>query len=199
MDSLFHFVFPIIAALAARLNIRHQIKTILSLAVLTVLMDLDHISPIYERALLHNVFITLLIPLILIFLSFHFRLDRHKKAALLLLLIFLSSHVVLDLFEVWNSQGIGIRQDMPGRVGVALFYPLSSVRYSIDFNIPTPSIVPIGGDTYIATSAGVGILFYFAAIIVPCLFLDDIIEISERKHERLRKAAKDFFKKLIKD
>jgi membrane-bound metal-dependent hydrolase YbcI (DUF457 family) len=181
-----------IAAMAARLNLRHQVKIIFSLAVLTVLIDLDHLSLLYERALLHNVFITLLIPIVLILLSFHFRLDRYKKGAFLLLLIFLSSHIMLDLFEVWNSHGIGIKQGDP-KIGVALFYPLSSTRYSIDVNIPTPGILPIDGDTFIVTSAGVGILLYFAIIVIPCLFLDDIIEISEKHHERLRKATKEFF------
>ena len=182
MDSLFHFVFPIIAALAARLKIKHQIKTLLSLATITVLMDMDHISPVWERALLHNVFVTIALPLILLFLAFHFKLDRYKKGFLLLLLIFLSSHVMLDVFTNSEYYAVGIKANL--RDGVALFYPFSNLRYSADFNVMTPSIIPIDGETKIVTTEGFGILLFFIMIILPCLFLDDIIEISERRHER---------------
>ena len=36
MDSLFHFIFPIIAALAARVHIKHPIRNILIAAFLAV-------------------------------------------------------------------------------------------------------------------------------------------------------------------
>lgn len=200
MDSLFHFIFPIIAALAARLNIKHPIRTIVGAAVLSVLIDLDHffIGPGY-RALFHNVFVTILIPLLLLYLSFHFRLDRYKKGFFLLLLIFMSGHLLVDLFSFpiyGNSIGI-----VEGE-GLSIFYPISKTRYSMDFSITIPMTIPTSPQTvegYIVSSLGFGLLAYFVLIIVPCLFLDDIIEIAERKHESFRKATKEFFKKILKD
>ena len=57
MDALFHFVFPIIAALAARLNIKHPVRTIIGSAFLSVLVDLDHFIGL-ERTTFHNIFVT---------------------------------------------------------------------------------------------------------------------------------------------
>jgi hypothetical protein len=198
MDSLFHFVFPIIAALAARLNVKHPIKSILGAAVLTVLIDLDHFIGL-ERASLHNVFITILLPLILLYFAFHFKMNRYIKGFFLLLLIFLSSHLFLDLFSynVFGS-GIGINEGS----GVALFYPLSNTLYSADFNIRIPlkiSYPPYAIEGYVISSLGFGILLYFIIIILPCLFLDDIIEIAEKKKLNLGRASEWFFKKLFRD
>ncbi len=192
-------MFPVIAALAARLNIRHQIKTILSLAFLGVLLDIDHLFIGLERMLLHNVFITLLIPLILLALAFLIKLDKYKKGFILLLLIFLSSHVFLDLFNPNIEDGIRINMDTGG---VALFYPLSTVKYSIDFNLRSTDIFPFlpqASDGYLVSSLGFGILMYFIIVIVPCLFLDDIIELAEKRHEKFMKASKEFFRNILKD
>ena len=198
MDSLFHFVFPIIAVLAARVNTKHIIKATVAAAAVAVLLDLDHFIGL-ERALLHNVFVTILLPLVLLFLSFHFRTNKYVKGFFLLLLIFLSSHVMLDLFTnpIFGTN-IGISEGS----GVALFYPLSNVKYSINFNILIPIRTGYPQQTvedYIVSSLGFGILIYFIVIIMPCLFLDDIIDIAEKKHERFRKAANEFFRNVIKD
>lgn len=193
MDSLFHFVFPIIAALAARLHLKHPIKSILAAAIIAVLLDLDHFIG-FERATFHNIFVTILIPLILLYLSFHLKLNRYYKGFFILLLIFLSSHLFLDLFSSpILGEGIGIVENK----GVAIFYPLSTVKYSIDFNIKIPlvSVVPpYSVEGYIVSSLGFGILVYFIIILVPCIFLDDIIEIMEKKHESFRKAIRQFFR-----
>jgi hypothetical protein len=84
MDTLFHFIFPIIAALAARLNVKHPIKSILAAAVLTVLIDVDHFIGL-ERIAFHNVFVTILLPLALLYLSFHFKMSKYAKGFFLLL------------------------------------------------------------------------------------------------------------------
>jgi membrane-bound metal-dependent hydrolase YbcI (DUF457 family) len=198
MDSLFHFIFPIIAALAARLNIKHPIRSILGAAFLTLLIDLDHFIGL-EGATLHNIFVTVLIPLILLFLSFHFKLNRYIKGFFFLLLIFLSSHVFLDLF---SSPVFGSDISIAEGSGVALFYPLSNTRYSINFNIKIPlktSFPPYAVEGYLVSSLGFGILLYFIIILVPCLFLDDIIEIAERKHKKFIKASKEFLQSIWKD
>jgi hypothetical protein len=198
MDTLFHFVFPIIAALAARLNVKHPIKSILGAAVLTVLIDVDHFIGL-ERMAFHNVFVTILVPLILLYLAFHFKANRYVKGFFLLLLIFLSSHLFLDLFS-YNIFGndIGIIEGN----GVALFYPLSNTLYSVNFNVKIPltiSTPPYAIEGYLVSSLGFGILLYFIIIVVPCLFLDDIIEIAERRREGLGKATISFLKKSLKD
>jgi len=187
MDSLFHFVFPIIAVLAARVNTKHIIKTTLAAASLAVLLDLDHFIGI-ERATLHNVFITILLPLLLLYLAFHFRLNRYVKGFFFLLLIFFSSHLFLDLFSSDFGSVIGIAKGS----GIYLFYPFSMTAYSVNFNIEISK-------GYIASSLGLGILLYFIIIVVPCLFFEDIIAIAERKHEKFRKAASEFFRNVIKD
>jgi hypothetical protein len=198
MDSLFHFIFPIIAVLAARIRIKHVIKTSIAAASIAVLLDLDHFIGL-ERALFHNIFVTLLLPLALLYFSFHFRTNKYVKGFFFLLLIFLSSHVMLDLFSSPTfGSGIGIGEGS----GVALFYPLSNVKYSINFNIKIPleiSYPPQTIEGYLVSSLGFGILIYFIIIIVPCLFLEDIIDIAERKHEKFRKAANEFFRNVIKD
>jgi len=104
------------------------------------------------------------------------------------LLIFFSSHLFLDLFSLCTQNGIGITEG----AGVALFYPLSSVMYSIDFNIEISK-------GYIVSSQGFGLLVYFIMIIFPCLFLDDIIDIAEKRHEKFRKAANELLRNAIKD
>ena len=195
MDSLFHFVFPIIAALAARINIKHMVRTILAAAFLTVLVDLDHFIGL-ERVALHNVFITILIPLILLSFSFYFKLSRNYKNFFFLLLIFLSSHLFLDMFSSPAfGNGIGIEEG----IGIALFYPLSNARYSIDFNMKVTTRIGLPYEGYIVSTLGFGLLLYFTAILLPCLFLDDIMDIAERHHEKLVKAAKEFFRNLLKD
>jgi hypothetical protein len=198
MDTLFHFVFPIIAALAARLNVKHPIKSILGAAFLTILIDVDHFFGM-ERVAFHNIFVTILVPLALLFLAFHFKANRYVKGFFLLLLVFSSSHLFLDLFSynVFGS-GIGIIEGS----GVALFYPLSNTLYSIDFNIKIPlsiSTPPYAIEGYLVSSLGFGILMYFVIIVLPCMFLDDIIEIAERKRENLGKATASFLKKTLKD
>ena len=178
MDLLFHFLFPIIGALAAKVHIKHKIRDILIIGALSLLVDLDHFIGL-ERATFHNVFITLLLPIIIIILAFSFKKSYNLKGLSILLLIFLSSHLILDIF----SEGY-----------VALFYPISNKYYTFEFDISIPLNSSFYSRGYIITTFGVGILIYFIMIILPCLFLDDIIEIMERRHERFRKALKDLGK-----
>ncbi len=162
------------------------------------MIDIDHFIGL-ERATFHNVFVTILLPLALLYLAFHFKLSRYAKGFFLLLLVFSSSHVFMDMFSspVFGD-GIGIVEG----IGPALFYPLSNTRYSINFNIKIPmsiNIPPYSMEGYAVSSLGFGILMYFIIILVPCLFLDDIIEIAERKKVNLGKATKGFFKNLLRD
>ena len=180
MDILFHFLFPIITALAAKVHIKHRLRNILIAGALTVLIDLDHFIGV-ERATFHNVFITLLLPLITVILTFNFKTSYNFKGFSILLLIFLSSHLVLDIFSG----------------SVALFYPISDKYYSFAFELIIPLQSKLEGnfEAYIISPLGFSILIYFIIILLPCLFLDDIIEIMKKKHENFRKALKDFGKR----
>jgi len=170
-DSLFHFLFPVISALAARVHLKHNLRNIFIAGLFAVLIDLDHIWGI-PRATLHNVFVTTLIPILLIFYTFYFRKNDSWKSFSILLLIFLSSHPTADFF----AEG-----------PIAFFYPLSDKFYTINFNIMIQQGLLI-------SSSGVGLLIFFLLIILPCYFLDEIIEITEKRHESIRKAIKDILR-----
>jgi len=175
MDLLFHFLFPVIGALAAKIHVKHAVRNILIIGALNVVLDLDHFFGV-ERATLHNIFITLLLPIFIIILAFSFKTSYNFKGVSVLLLIFLSSHLILDIF----SEG-----------PIAIFYPLSNIYYRVDLDITMPLDSRFAERGYLISTLGVGILIYFIIIILPCLFLDDIIEIMEKRHESFRKAIKD--------
>ncbi|MBU3896313.1 MAG: metal-dependent hydrolase [Nanoarchaeota archaeon] len=177
MDILFHFIFPIIAAIAAKVHIRHPIRNILIAATLTVLVDVDHLVG-FTRGTFHNIFVLVLIPLLFVAYTFHRKKFYQEKGLAILIFIFLSSHLFLDLFTG----------------GVALFYPLSTVIYAINFNIPLIWTNITMGQSYegmLVSSLGVGIALYFLLIVLPCMYLDDIISNMEKKHENFRRALKD--------
>jgi membrane-bound metal-dependent hydrolase YbcI (DUF457 family) len=175
MDSLFHFIFPVLAALAAKVHDKHEIRDIIIAGALAVLIDIDHYVGLV-RATFHNIFITLLLPIIFVSIAFSFNKKYNFKGFSILLLIFLSSHLFLDFF----SEGF-----------VALFYPISQEYYSFSFNILVPIGSQFSSSGQIISTEGIGILIYFVIIFLPCMFLDDIIEIMERKHESFRKVLKD--------
>jgi membrane-bound metal-dependent hydrolase YbcI (DUF457 family) len=167
MDSLFHFLFPMMAALAARIHIKHGIETVLGLSLVTVLLDIDHVFGV-SRATFHNIFITLLVPLILVFLAFRYeKKGNYYKVLSLALLLFLFSHPILDMF----TEG-----------GVAWLYPFSDTYYA-----PTLSItVDISGSAApLISTASIGLLIYFG-IILLVLFLEDLISILKRERSLLR-------------
>lgn len=177
MDSLFHFIFPIIAALAARVHIKHPVRNILIAAFLAVAVDIDHLIGI-PRVTTTNIFVLVLIPLLFMFYAFSKKKGYDLKGLSVLIFIFLSSHLFLDLFTG----------------GVGLFYPLTDAIYAINFDIPfTWTSYTVGGlEGLIVSSLGVGISLFFALIILPCYFLDEIIVTMENKHESFWKAVKDF-------
>ena len=181
MDSLFHFVFPIIAALAARVHIKHPIRNILIAAFVALALDLDHFIGVgLERALFHNIFITILIPGIFLVYAFSLKKKYYLKGFAVLLLIFLSSHLILDVFT---------------EPGVALFYPIIDNYYAADFTISIPLYQSqFATEGLLVSSIGMGILIFFLIIILPCLVLDEIIEIMEKKHEGFRKVVKDLIR-----
>ena len=169
-DTLFHFLFPIIATLAARVHLKHPIRNILLAGLLAVLIDVDHLSIIgLSRLLFHNVFITILLPALLVFYAFYRKKSYEFKGFSILLLVFLASHPFLDM-------GFG--------GGVGWFYPFSTTRYRIDFNLSV-------AEGLLVSTASIWLAVYFLIILIPAYFLDEIIEVMERKHESFRRALKD--------
>jgi membrane-bound metal-dependent hydrolase YbcI (DUF457 family) len=177
MDSLFHFIFPMIAALAAKIHVKHGLETVIGLSLAAVLIDLDVFF--IHRATFHNLFLTALLPLVIIALVFRYRpRNAYLKMTSIALFLFLISHTVLDLFT---------------EAGVALLYPLSSQFYTMDINVVVAT--PLGQSSLV-TSAGVGLTLYFA-IILAVLFVEDFLVMSKRER-KLRRCFEDTLKKEIK-
>jgi hypothetical protein len=173
MDSLFHFIFPLIALLAAHVKFRkHRLVTVLGLAVAAVLIDMDVFFGSLHRALFHNIFVTVAFPLVLVFLSFRYGLERHRQTSIALLIV-LSSHLILDLF----SEGI-----------VYMLYPLSLQGFSL------ASVSMLPGYGYFLSTSSIGLLIYFA-MLSGCFFLEDIDFFILKKHLSFRYALKYALKK----
>ena len=171
MDALFHFIFPIIAALAARVHIKHPIRNILIAGFLALLIDLDHFIGVgYDRALFHNIFITILIPAVLLYLSFRFKTSKYTKGFFVLLLIFLSSAMFLDMFT-----------EAPG---IALFFPLDTTYYSLSFCLPVQIVSAFATEACLVSSYGIGLFLFFLIILIPSYYIDEIIEHPKRKRKR---------------
>ena len=179
MDSLFHFIFPIIAALAARVHIKHPIRNILIAGVLAVLADVDHFIGI-PRATTTNIFVLFFIPMLFVIYAFSRNKSYNLKGLSILIFIFLSSHLFLDIFTG----------------GVALFYPITTTFYHINFNIPLlwSNIQGMQFEGLVASSLGVGISLFFILIIIPCFYLDEIIKKGEKHDKKLKKKIKKLAK-----
>src|SRR5437867_7562976 len=117
MDALFHFTFPLIALLAARVKIKHEIPVMLGLAFSAAFLDIDHFFGMVARGTLHNIFVVFFFPLALFFLSLKFEKGgTYYKNISLTLLLFWFSHPISDMFNVGE--------------GVLFFYSFSNDYYN---------------------------------------------------------------------
>ena len=182
MDSLFHFLFPIMGALAARVHLKHGLTNIIGLGFLAVLIDLDHFFYGFERLLFHNIFFTVALPSAIMITVFLYKTDYYTKSFSVMLFLFLSSHLILDIFT---------------EPGVAVFYPLSSQYFAIKFNVYVPIVSRFASEGAVISSYGVGLLLFTVFILLPCMFLDEIIVLMEKKHENFRSALKDVKKEMV--
>ena len=165
MDTLFHFLFTLMALYAARVHVRHHRFAPFLLAFATALPDLDHFFGLAPRATLHNVFITMLLPAALVVVAF----EREKygvfwKQMSILLFLVLASHPLLDFFTS-NS--------------VHFFYPVSNEVVNLSgFHVDLP-----GPDrSYrIVSPDSVGVLIY-SFILAGAFFLEELVEIQDRNH-----------------
>lgn len=162
MDTLFHFIFPLIAMLAARIKVKHSITVSITLAASTALLDVDHFFGLVARGTFHNIFVTVLFPIIL-FLIFFKKGNKKYMHLSLILLLFLVSHPILDMF----TEG-----------GVELLYPFSEQKYDLSkFSLTVP--LPSGVNAYVVSTAGVGLTIYFL-LILSVIFIDDFLKYFEK-------------------
>jgi len=180
MDTLFHFIFPFFALMIARIKFKHRLPIALLLAASTALLDVDHFFGMVPRGTLHNIFVTLLLPLSIFALTFVFeKKGTYIKNIGLTLALFWFSHTIADMFT--------------GSDTVKLFYPLSNAGYSLTgFQILSP--IPMANGFYpeIVSSAGIGLTIYFV-MILSVIFVEDFIRFLThgRKPERaLRKTVR---------
>jgi len=174
MDSVFHFIFPLIIALAARVHLKHGIEWVLGLSLVTVLMDLDVFF--IHRATFHNLFVTLLLPAVLVALAFQYEKRGTKyKTLSLLLLLFLFSHTILD---------------MGTEAGVQLLYPFTGQVYQftggVSVNLPA-------GEGYLLSGLGTSLMLYFFMLLLV-LFVEDFVNYFE-KDRNVERALKDTIRK----
>jgi membrane-bound metal-dependent hydrolase YbcI (DUF457 family) len=177
MDSLAHFMLALMAGLAVGLHRRHKVRYVALVALLAVLIDLDHflvligIGTVYRS--MHNVFVAVMLPLLLFELSWFFERKTASfgfQTFFLLLTIMLAGHVIAD---------------MVGSPGVKLLYPFSNADYSL------PDIVfalPNGWE--IVGRDGVYLSIYGAVVFVGAL-IHDALYYEEKKKMGAVKAIKE--------
>ena len=151
MDMLFHFIFPLMAALAARIHMKHGVLAVATMAGSAVLIDIDHyMGSGLGGAMFHNLFFTLAVPFTILSIMYAWGGEMERQASMCILL-FLFSHTILDLF----SGGT-----------VALFYPISGQQFAINFSFAW-------GGYEIISASGIGLLMYFS-ILLMCFYLQEI-------------------------
>ncbi len=191
MDSLFHFIFSIIAGMAIGIHQKHKLNALFVLAFSAVIIDIDHIFGMEARGTLHNIFVVVFLPLaaFLFFFRYENRLfnkSRRKSIKLqtysLLLFVMLAGHVAADTFYEGE---------------VKFFYPLSAkavkapnFAMTIDNLFPQLSYLTPYPWAKIISTDGIALLVY-AVIIMFGAFAEDFIYFFEKKHESFRRSLKD--------
>jgi hypothetical protein len=186
MDSLFHFVFSIISALAVDLHKKHKMFFVFAAAAFAVAIDFDHFFHIdpFNMKPLHNLLFIIGVPLLLFYFSY--RLERNRKPRTtvmrqfwLVVMIMLVGHLITDMFYSPDYR-------------IMLFYPFSYQSYSF---ADLPLATPFTKYDFI-TSQGVALLVYFV-ILMSILFIEDFVKWHEEKHENVKRSindvVKDFF------
>jgi membrane-bound metal-dependent hydrolase YbcI (DUF457 family) len=153
--------------------------------MIAVFLDIDHFIGV-TRGSLHNIFVTLLLPIILFILALKLEKkgDYYKNVSLVLLL-FLFSHPILDMFT---------------EEGVVLFYPFSTQFYDLSY-LSLTIVLPSGIQAYVISTAGVGLTIYFL-MVLSAIFVEDFLKVlkRERKLEKaLVKTMEEEEKKIEKE
>ncbi len=167
MDTLFHFVFPFFALMIARIKFKHRLPIAFVMAASAALLDVDHFFGMVPRGTLHNVFVTLLLPLSIFVIAFLFeKKGTYIKNVSLTLALFLFSHPLADVFT--------------GQAPVKMFYPLSNMDVWLNsFKVLSPIPMANGFVPTVVDSGGIGLLIYFL-MILSVIFVEDFIKILMR-------------------
>lgn len=174
-DSLFHFVFPLLAILATGLKIKHKIIIGVVLALIAVGLDADHFFGLEARGTFHNIYITLLLPLLLFGLAMRFeKRGTFWKHFMLIAVLVMFSHPAVDLFV--------------GGAGVKLFYPFSDQSYLFNF-VSVPITLPDGTIAQVVSSEGVG-LSIFVLFVLGIIFTEDLVDILVKYKHHPERAVK---------
>jgi membrane-bound metal-dependent hydrolase YbcI (DUF457 family) len=152
MDALFHLVIAITGGflLAEGLRMRYNRLVLISLSVLSMLPDLQHLieyAGIKQNIELHSIFIAV-IPLIIYAVLFFSKKWKEQRNYLLIFSVMLFGHLIMDTVSGIN--------------GIVLFYPLSSRSYLM----PETWEVNLFGnpDKPLASTYGIGLAVYYGAI-----------------------------------
>lgn len=163
MDTLFHFFFSLMAGMAVFRGERKH-KPIILLALLSVLIDMDHFFGMDARGTFHNIFIILLIPLIAFFTFYTYEGKKsiRLQTCALILLVMLTGHVTADMF--YGGE-------------VKLFYPFSSE----DFPVPKFEILT-ANQFYspLISRDGIALAIYFI-IMLLAFFVEDLLYLRNRQ------------------
>lgn len=184
MDSLFHFILAIMAAMIVGLHRKHGLRVVFLIALAAVFIDLDHwFIPSIVMKPLHNIFFIVLFPLALFLIFYKYEKKRSIKwqTYALILLVVLVSHLVADFFYGPSN-------------GVPLLYPFSTAIYlfpQYTLGIPMPA-----GDTgYIITPTAIAFLTGFI-IFMLAHFIEDFVYYFRKKHMSFKKACKRVFSQI---
>ncbi|MCK5334342.1 MAG: metal-dependent hydrolase [Candidatus Aenigmarchaeota archaeon] len=172
MDTLFHFIFSFIAGMAVFRG-KHKVSVIATIALLSILVDIDHFFGLSARGTFHNVFIVFLVPLVAFITAYFYEKKKSIKLQTyaLLLMVMLLGHVTADTFYGG---------------GVMLLYPLSETSFE------APGFLVTITDTFhspIVSRDGVALAIY-AIILLLAVFVEDFIYFFEKKNQKIRDAIK---------
>ncbi len=182
MDSLFHFIFSIIAGMALDIDRKYGLKTLIIFALIATLIDVDHICivngkiSLCDRGIFHSILFAVFLPFLLFLLFYAYEKPKGKirnQTLALLLMILLTGHLICDMLS-----GEKVR----------LFYPITER----EFSIPTYRIAVEG--KYLVNTPGIALLIYFLVLFLT-KFIEDFIYFFERQHLKIKEA----FRKSLKE
>ena len=181
MDSLAHFMLALLAGLAVGLHKRHKVSYIALIALAAVFIDLDHFLVLLGYGTnyrsMHNIFVAILTPAMLFFISWYYERGTGKdtfRTFFLLLTIMLAGHLIAD---------------MVGAPGVKLFYPYSEKTYFLpDYVLALPNGWEVIGRDGV-----------YMTIYVVIIFMGAVIHDALYYHEHKMLNGKDAIKKTVRD
>ncbi len=173
MDTLFHLVFGFIAGMAVNVRLKHRPVTVFGVALVSVLIDIDHLLFAYPRTF-HSLFVIVPVSVAVFYSAYRYErgTDRIMYQSLsLLLFVMLVGHVVADMF----NEG-----------GVKLLYPFVETT----FTVPQWTLTVFQQGWAVVSPDGIA-LAVCGGIIALAYYTEQFIYFFENQHETLRQAIDD--------